>query len=59
LEDCLFCDLEDFDFPHLEIFSTGENDGLVQSDVIGTQVAKASQTWDVCVATAVEDPRNN
>jgi hypothetical protein len=47
---CLFCDLEDFDFLHLEIGRTGENRLPVQSSVVGVGDAKGSATVGVCVA---------
>jgi hypothetical protein len=47
---CLFCDLEDFDFLHLETSRTRENRLLVQSDVVGVSVTTGSPTAGVCVA---------
>jgi hypothetical protein len=50
LKSCLFCDLEDFDFLHLELARTGENRLPVQSGVVGVSVAKGSPTAGGCVA---------
>jgi hypothetical protein len=47
---CLFCDLEDFDFLHLEFVRTRENRVPVQSGVVGVNVVKGSATAGVCVA---------
>jgi hypothetical protein len=40
---CLFCDLKDFDFLHLEIVRTRENRAPAQSGVVGVNVAKGSE----------------
>jgi hypothetical protein len=46
----LFCDLEDFDFLHLEIARTHENRPPLQSGVVGVSGVKGSVTAGACVA---------
>jgi hypothetical protein len=50
---CLVRHLEDFDFPHLEILRTREDDVAVQSGVVGVRDAKASATGGICAAVIV------
>jgi hypothetical protein len=47
---CLVCDLEDLDFPDLELPQTRQHDFPVQSGVVGGSRAKGSGTDGVCVA---------
>jgi hypothetical protein len=50
---CLLCDVENFNFFHLEILRTRENDVIVQSGVVGVSAAKGSETVGVYVAVIV------
>jgi hypothetical protein len=50
VKSCLLCDLENFNFFHLEMIQTRENDVPIQSSVIGVSAAKGSVTETVCMA---------